>query len=446
MDFISNQAPQILEMLSALGIERFEDLLKGIDPKLQIPRPTFDDGLSELEGGRLMEHLAAKNTFTHFDHYLGAGSYEHHIPAFVGAITSRSEFLTAYTPYQAEASQGMLQTIFEFQTALGRLTGLEVANASVYDATSACAEACTMALRHTKRHKILVAQTLHPHYLEGVKQYLGHLPCKVIQVPFQSEGLLDEEALDELLDEEVAAFLIQSPNFLGSIENVKRLFDKVHAQGAVAILCANPLSYGLYASAKELGADIAVGDCQPFGLPQNFGGAYAGYMTCSEALMRQMPGRIIGRTVDKKGRVGYVLTLQAREQHIRREKATSNICTNQALCALSSLLTLLWYGKEGVPKLALTNYQRATYLKRELEKLPQVQGLNLAPYLNEFTLKLNRPIKSVLQYFRMHGIEAGVDLSRFYPELTDHLLICVTETKNKDQLDHYLKTALEILG
>lgn len=442
MDYISNQEKQNREMLSSLGIASVEELFQVIPAKLRLPRPSEDDGLSELEGMRLMESIAAKNTFPAFENYLGGGAYEHHVPALVGAICSKSEFLTSYTPYQAEASQGMLQAIFEFQTAMCALTGLDVSNASLYDGASACAEAALMALRcKNERRKILVAQSLHPHYQAVIRQYVGAPHFEVEGVPFLEDGSLDCERLKELLDSSIAAVLVQYPNFFGSIDDLKSISAMAKEAGALTILCANPLVYGLYASAAELGADIAVGDCQPFGIPLQFGGPYAGYMTCRQELIRQLPGRIVGETVDVDGKKGFVLTLQAREQHIRREKATSNICTNQALAALASLVGLLWYGKQGIKNLALTNYQRTAYLKAQLESINGVSFLSKGPFLNEFVIKFERPLKQVLEHFRKNGIEPGIDLSRFYPEMKDCLLVAVTETKNKQQLDHYYETA-----
>lgn len=448
MDFVSNKAFQIEEMLQYLGVGDFEDLLEDIPKELRLKTPLEDDGFSEFEGVQLMEELAKKNTYPNFCSYLGAGSYEHHIPALVAGICSRAEFLTAYTPYQAEASQGTLQAIFEFQSAICALTEMDVSNASVYDGASACAEAVLMCLRHFKsrRKKVLVAASVHPHYVGVLKQYLKYQDAEIVSLPFSSDGLLQQEFLDEQIDDSVAAFLIQSPNFLGVLENVQSLLPKVKEVGALSILCANPLSYGLYASAGELGFDIAVGDTQPFGVPLSFGGPYVGYMACKDKLVRQLPARIVGQTVDAEGKKGYVLTLQAREQHIRREKATSNICTSQTLAALSSLITMLWYGKQGLRELALTNFQRASYLKDRLVSLPGVEGFTHQAILNEFVIRVPKPINEVFEGFRKHLIEPGISLASFYPHLDQHLLIAVTETKSKEQLDHYLSVAQKVLA
>ncbi len=445
MDFISNQSPQIEEMLKAIGIKSIDELFAAIPPALKLKPPADDGGMSEYEGLRLMEGLAAKNFFPSFENYLGAGAYEHYIPALVGAVCSKSEFLTSYTPYQAEASQGMLQVIFEFQSAICALTGMDVANASVYDGASACAEALLMALRLQKsRTKILVAESLHPHYRGVINQYLGSHDCRIEWIHFNQAGQLELALLDRQLDDQTAALLIQSPNFFGRMEAVKELSARARERGVLTILCANPLAYGIYASAAELGADIAVGDCQPFGLSLDFGGPYVGYMACRQELVRQLPGRLVGETVDVQGRRGFVLTLQPREQHIRREKATSNLCTNQALAALASLVAILWYGKEGVPALALTNYQRAAYLR---EKLTDINGLQVngqCPIFNEFVVEFKRPINEVQAYFRAHGIEPGLALGRYFPSLASCLLVAVTETKSQAQLDRYVCIARQL--
>lgn len=435
MDFISNKEQQIQKMLDVIGVDRVEALFSCIPESLRIPKPLFDDGMSEYEGMKLMEALAWKNTYPFFDNYLGAGAYEHHVPAIVNAICSKSEFLTAYTPYQAEASQGMLQIIFEFQSAICALTGMDVSNASLYDGASACAEAALMALRaKPDRNKILIAKSLHPHYREVVDQYLKGRGFLIEIIPFQEDGRMHGSQMQQQLDEQTAAILVQSPNFFGIMEDVKEWSQQAKTFGALTIVCANPLTYALFSSASELGADIAVGDSQPLGLPLQFGGPYSGYISCKVDLMRQLPGRIVGETQDYQGRYGFVLTLQTREQHIRREKATSNVCTNQALAALASLITLLWYGKEGLKKLALTNYQRAAYLRSGLS-----QESSLIPCFNEFLFKCPRPISDLLLHFRKYQIEPGLDVGRYYPEFKNHLLVAVTETKSKEQLDKYLE-------
>lgn len=447
MDFISNKEPQIEEMLKAIGLQSIQDLFESIPSALRVKRPIQEDGLSEYEGLRLMEELAAKNNYPSFENYLGAGAYEHHIPAIVQAICSKSEFLTSYTPYQAEASQGMLQAIFEFQSAICALTGMDAANASVYDGASACAEAILMALRLNKpRQKLVIAESVHPHYRAVVQQYLTSHQCPIDWIPCDARGGLDEKKINQTVDMETAAVLVQSPNFFGVLEPVRAITEKAKQVGALTILCANPLAYGVYASAGELGVDIAVGDCQPFGLSLQFGGPYAGYMACRESSIRQLPGRLVGETVDAHGKRGFVLTLQAREQHIRREKATSNICTNQALAALASLVAILWYGKVGVAALALTNFQRAAYLRQQLSSIRGVDVDVHAPIFNEFVVGFRQPIERVQTHFRQRGIEPGIDLGRYYSFCEGHLLVAVTETKTQAQLDRYVSVAKELVS
>lgn len=429
MDFASNQAAQIESMLNKLGIESIEDLFEAIPASLSLPPPATDDGLSEMEGLRHIESLAAKNTFSRFDNYLGAGAYEHYIPALVPAITSKSAFLTSYTPYQAEAAQGLLQATFEYQTTICALTGMDVANASVWDGAAAAAEAVLMALRiNPGKRKLLIFETVHPHYEAVVRQYLHRYSIEIKKVPFDpatGQAFFQPEA-------DVSAVLVQSPNLLGVIEDMKSICQKAEA---IVIQIGNPMAYGLYAPPGETGVDIAVGDTQPFGIPLNFGGPYAGYMATKSIHQRQLPGRLVGEAKDSKGRVGYTLTLQAREQHIRREKALSNICTNQALSALSSLIAILWYGKEGIQKLALTNFQRASYLK---SLLPSTLS---GPIFNELAVGFKKPLKEVLEGFRKAEIEPGWPC----PLLKNHLVVAVTETKTKAMLDRWAEVAHDYL-
>ena len=442
MDFVSNKAPQHKEMLKEIGVERFEDLLAGIPHDVLCETPSEDDGLSEYETIRFMEELSNKNTFQHYTSYLGAGAYDHHVPSVVSSICSRGEFLTSYTPYQPEVSQGMLQAIFEYQSSICALTGMDVANASLYDGASACAEACLLAIRSRKKgKKLYIAASLHPNYRKVIEQYIQYQEIELIEIPYTDEGLLDLSSVLHTIDDSIIGVLVQSPNFFGNIEDLKPFFSKVKEYGGLSILCSDLLSYGIFSSAAELGADIAVGDSQSFGLPLNFGGAYAGYIACKKPYMRQMPGRIVGETVDLEGRRGFVITLQAREQHIRREKATSNICTNQALAALSSLIAISWYGKQGVYDLALTNFQRCSYLKEELMKIKGITVVNPQCTFNEFIVKFSAPIKNVIEIFNENSIIPGLHLGTYFSEYENCLLIAVTETKQKKELDKFLEVA-----
>lgn len=442
MDFISNREEQNRHLMAALGIESMEELFSGVQRSLLRSRPVSDDGLSELEVLRLLEGTAEKNRFPLFDQYLGAGAYQHHVPALVQAVCSKSEFLTAYTPYQPEISQGMLQAIFEYQSVICALTGMDMANGSLYDGAAACAEAILMALRHhPQRRRVVISSLLHPHYRQVINQYLSSHDLEVKTVGYDAEGQLDLAGLSRVLNDQTAAVLLQSPNFLGFLEPVKEVFEKADQVSAVRILCANPMSYGLFSSARELDADIAVGDSQPFGLPLQFGGPYVGYVAVREGFLRQLPGRIVGETVDSNGKRGFVLTLQAREQHIRREKATSNICTNQTLAALASLVAMLWYGPEGMRRLALTNYQRTAYLRQKLSEIPGIRLFGTAPVFNEFALFFDRPLVRVLRLFRKERIEPGLPLGRYDRRWVGALLIAATEMKSKEQLDHYIEVA-----
>lgn len=438
MDFVSNQVDQQEEMLRKIGVSSINDLFSSIPESLFRAAPKDDDGLSEQETVAEVAALAGENTYPQYDSYLGAGAYSHYIPAVVGAITSRSEFLTSYTPYQPEVSQGLLQAIFEYQSVLAVLTGMNVSNAGVYDGASACAEAVMMAIRAKKdKRKIVISEGLHPAYLQVVMQYTRGICGQVVIAPLK-EG---KTYLDTSL-EDAACFLVQSPNFFGVLEESKNLARRARESDCLYIACGNPISYGLFPSPGEFGADIAVGDCQPLGMPLQFGGPYAGYMAAKTELVRQLPGRIVGQTVDLSGKRGFVLTLQAREQHIRREKATSNICTNQALASLAFLVTTLWYGPKGLKKLALTNYQRAHYLGSRLAKLPGFSVME--PYFNEFTLKLPCSAEKAIERFREREILPGVPLQRFFPEMNHHLLVSVTELKTLAQLDRFIEVAKEV--
>lgn len=438
MNFISNSEYQLKSMLEAIGVDSVDALFASIPAGLRLPAPKSDDGLSEFEGVQRLERIGRSNRYGDFVAYLGGGAYEHHIPAIVPFICQKSGFLTSYTPYQAEASQGTLQVIFEFQSAVCALTGLDVSNSSLYDGATACGEALLMALRLQRdRSRILAAETVHPHYCAVATQYLAARGYELVTIPMGDGGRIDAQAAQELLDEKTAAVLIQSPNYYGAFEEFRLMAARAKQVGALSIVAANPLSYGLFASAKEQGADIAVGEMQPFGISLSFGGPYCGYIACREELVRQLPGRIVGETIDRDGRRGFVLTLQAREQHIRREKATSNICTSQQLCALAALVTILWYGKVGVEELALTNYQRANYLKGQLGKIPGIRVVTDGATFNEFLLQFDQPIEKVIASFRLHGILPGIPVAG----VKNGLLVAVTETKSKEQLDHYIEVA-----
>lgn len=436
MDFVASSEEQQKSMLHSIGLSQIEELLAHLPKSLTVEKPTQDDGLSEAEGLAFMQQLAAKNSFSSARSFLGAGSYDHHIPAIVPAILSKSEFLTAYTPYQAECSQGMLQAIYEFQTATCALTGLDVACASLYDGPSAAAEALLMALRHNKRTKVLIADSTAPNTVAVVKQYLGGLP-----VDIELHGF---EELEKHLDSEVSAVLVQSPNFFGHLEELSALEKQIHEKGALLVLASNPLAYGLFQSASDQGADIAVGDLQPLGLPMGYGGPSAGYLSCRKELVRQLPGRLIGESVDTEGTRAYTITLQAREQHIRREKATSNICTNQTLCALASLITLSYYGEEGFSALSRRNYENTAYLKEKLQQVGVKVLFSERTHFNELLVEFPIPAQQALEHFRKAKIEAGVPIHADFPHYKNALLVAVTEKKTQAVLDEYIEIAAQL--
>lgn len=442
MDYISNTDKEREEMAKAIGIQSIEDLFEDIPKKLLLKERGLDDGLSELEAKVWMQKLADKNSYPSFDSYLGAGSYDHFIPSFVRAICQKSEFLTSYTPYQAEASQGMLQALFEFQSSITALTGLDAANASVYDGATAAGESALMALRVKKpRDTLIVFESIHPLVQAVICQYVLSQGFKIKTIPCDNMGKCDLETFRKEINETIAGVIIQSPNFFGRLEDAKGIFEEAKRFESLAIHLSNPIAYGLFSSAKEVGADIAAGEMQPLGIPPQFGGPYAGYMACTQDLIRQMPARIVGETVDSEGKRGFILTLQAREQHIRREKATSNICTSQSLSALASLLTLLWYGKEGLKRLAETNFKKANYLKNQLS---HISGLTLPTegvYFNEFPVLFPIEDKKVFEHFKAEKIIPGASISSLYKGTKKGWLVNVTEKKNLTHLENYLLKA-----
>jgi glycine dehydrogenase subunit 1 len=421
-------------MLAAAGAKTFDDLLEGLPKELLRPRFDLPASLTEMELSRHMEELASRDHLA--QSYLGAGAYEHYVPASVWALALRGEFSTAYTPYQPEASQGTLQSIFEFQTFVSELFGLEVANASMYDGASAAAEACLLALRHTGRTDVLLPETVHPQTRQVIQTYLAHSGARVETLACPG-GVLEPEALRGALSDRTAAVLLQNPNFFGGLETrARELADLAHGAGALLIASSYPVALGLVSPPGEYGADIAVAEGQSLGLPLGYGGPYVGLFACRPELMRKMPGRVVGQTVDVDGRRAFVLTLQAREQHIRREKATSNICTNQALCALASTIHMSLLGREGLRKLADLNFQKAHYLARELERrgFPR---LHAGPFFNEFAVKCPVPPERIVETLSRERVLAGLPLGQYFPALKDHLLVCATEIKTRADMDAF---------
>lgn len=424
------------EMLDTLGIQNVEELFTNIPDEVRFKGElNVSKALSEPELVSYFQGLSNKNVnFSTHANFLGAGVYQHYIPSVVNHMLLRGEFFTAYTPYQPEISQGELQAIFEFQTMVCELTGMEVANSSMYDGPTSLAEAAMMAAGHSGKQKIITSRTVHPEARGVLKTYAYGQDVQLLEVGNTSNGVTDLAALEAMLDEETAAVVVQYPNFFGNVEDLVELEKLVHGKGALLIVSSNPLSLGVLEAPGKLGADIVVGDMQPFGIPASFGGPHCGYFATSAKLMRKMPGRIIGQTKDENGKRGFVLTLQAREQHIRREKATSNICSNQALLALAASISLSSLGKQGVQEMAMMNLQKAHYAKQAA----QAKGLEVvfsAPFFNEFVVKLSKPVKEVNKALLNAKIIGGYDLGLDYPEMSGHMLIAVTELRTKDEID-----------
>ncbi len=428
---------EIQEMLSVIGVSSVEDLFAPIPTELRAATFNIPPGMSEFETYGRMQAIAGDNT-QGMTNFIGGGFYDHIIPSVVDHLSGRAEFYTAYTPYQPECSQGTLQALFEYQTAICRLTGLDVSNASLYDGGTACAEAAMMALRVTGRNKIVVDGCVSPFSRQVLKTYLFNLDVEVVEIS-PLNGLLNRAELAALLDDSVAAVLVQNPNFFGSIEDFSALAGQIHGAGALLIGSVYPISLGILKTPGEMGIDIAVGDGQSLGNPLSFGGPSFGFIAAIKKYIRNMPGRIVGETVDRNGKRGYVLTLQAREQHIKRHKATSNICSNQGLCALRGLIFLSSVGKEGLAELARLNRDKAEYAKAQLTAISGVTVLQSAVTFNEFTLVLPKKADDVVLGLLAQGIAAGVPLGQYYAGSENCLVVTVTEKRTKKEIDLFVK-------
>jgi glycine dehydrogenase subunit 1 len=441
--YIPNSPEEQLSMLRDIGCDRIEDLFEQVPENLKLTGPIgIGRPLSEPELLGYFRDLASRNAID-YQSFLGAGAYSHFIPTVIDPLISRSEFLTAYTPYQPELSQGTLQYIFEFQTMLCQLTGMDVANASMYDGSTAVAEAILMAERVTRRSKFVIADTVHPQYREVVSAYTRNLGHEVIVAAPGETGAIDPVSLR--VDKETAAIVVQSPNFFGCIEDLQAIADAAHESGALLVVAmSEPLSLGILKSPGDCGADIVVGEGQSFGIPLSFGGPYLGLFASLEKYVRQLPGRLVGEAYDSQGNRGYVLTLSTREQHIRREKATSNICTNQGLFALMATIYLSTMGRGGVQEVARHNLQKAHYAASQIAALDGYELKFTAPYFNEFVIRTPRPASEILKGLLEKQIVGGLALDRYYPDLRDSLLMCVTETISKGAIDR-LVTALSTL-
>ncbi len=431
------------EMLNAIGTRTFEELVNHVPKEIRTKTLALANGLSELELSQHVALIAEKNKPTSKQvSFLGGGSYHRYVPAVVPSIVSRSEFATAYTPYQPEVAQGSLQAIYEFQTAICLLTGMDVANASMYDGPSACAEAALMAARLTNRDKIIVAETVNPEYAMVSQTYTNSCGLSYHLLAMQ-EGATQIAASD--LDENVACVIVQYPNYFGCLEQLSGIAEVVHKNGSLLVVVTEPISLGLLTPPGEFGADIVIGDAQPCGNYLSFGGPSAGYMACRQDFIRQMPGRLAGATVDNRGQRAFTLTLQAREQHIRRAKATSNICTNQALNALAMLVYLTYMGPNGLHDLANIGLQRAHALAAKLTAITGVRLLFNQPFFNEFAITTPLPAGQVLNELKKLQILGGIDLSTVYPNLNNAVLIAVTEMNSVEELDKYAETLSHVI-
>jgi len=445
MRYLPNSGSDRAAMLKATGRSSVEEFFDRIPDELRFNgRLDLPGPLSEPEILDFFRQAASRSTREYVS-LLGAGAYRHYAPVSVNALLSRGEFFTAYTPYQAEISQGTLQAMFEFQTLMTQLTGMEVGNASLYDGSTATTEAVLMAMRLTRRQRVLLARTLHPEYGEVLRTFIRHQGTAILQVPWEDSGQLDLCQLEAMLNAETAAVVVQSPNFFGALERTSRIAEAVHRCGALLIVSiAEPLSLALAKPPGE--ADIVCGEAQSFGLGVAFGGPYVGFLTAKEKFLRQMPGRLVGQTVDSEGRRGFVLTLATREQHIRREKATSNICTNQSLCALAVTIYLSLLGKHGLRTLAEQNLAKAHYAARQLAAIPGVSTPFGGPYFNEFVVRTPCDADGLLADLQKHRIIGGLHLERFYPELKNHLLVCVTEMVGREAIDRTVEAIRRAAG
>ncbi len=440
-DYCPNTQAEIREMLAAIGVNSVEELFGPIPQALRAKSFDLPEGMSEFELLQRLAELAGKNA-QKLSSFIGGGYYDHLIPAVVDHLASRAEFYTAYTPYQPECSQGTLQGLYEYQTAICRLTGMAVANASLYDGGTALAEAAMMALRITGRNRLVIDGGISPFSRQIVKTYLANLAVEFVEID-QQQGVTDRVALLAALTDQTAAILVQNPNFFGSLDDLSDIAEEAHGKGALLIASVYPIALGLVQSPASMGADIVVGDGQSLGNPLSFGGPSFGFIATRKEYIRNLPGRIIGETVDKTGRRGFVLTLQAREQHIKRHKATSNICSNQSLCALRGVIFLSSLGKDGLVELARLNYDKSEYAKEKLGAIKGVAVLNIAATFNEFTLALPQDAAALVEKLLQQGIAAGVPLGSYYQELAHCLVVTVTEKRSREEIDA-LATAMEV--
>jgi glycine dehydrogenase subunit 1 len=437
MPYIPNSDNDRQQMLDKMGVLSIDGLFKSIPQNLRLSDPlALPTPLSEPELVRHMEELANQNNPGGIS-FIGGGVYNHFIPPVVWSLVMRPEFATAYTPYQAEVSQGTLQAIYEFQTHICRLTGLDVANASLYDGATAVAEAALLATNHTRRNRILISGTVNPAYLDVLKAALFGRELEIVTIP-ASNSTTDSDQISNLIDDKVACLILAQPNFFGCLEDVEKYELAIHSAGGLFIMVVDPISLGVLKTPAEYNADIAVGEGQSLGIPANFGGPLLGLFACKKEFVRKIPGRLVARTTDTDGDTGFVLTLQTREQHIRRDKATSNICTNEALCATAATIFMSLMGKQGLPRMARLSSERAHYLAQKISELDEYKVWSKTPFFKEFVFESTVPPNLIVSEMASVGISAGIDLSRIYPSLKHHILVSTTEMVSCDDCDRYV--------
>lgn len=436
MNYTPHTERDIQHMLNVIGVASTDDLFAPVPESLRLNALNLPPGISEMEAMAFAQSLTDQSE-TPLS-FLGGGAYDHFSPSVVDAIISRGEFFTAYTPYQPEVSQGTLRAIFEFQSMICELTNMEVANASMYDGASALAEAVLMSVRLNNRTRVLLPRSLHPFYRQVVATYVRGIDLELVDIPWSDSGTLDIAALKRELNDNTAAVVVQNPNFLGVLEHLQEVGDLVNNTRTAFIACVNPISLSAIRPPGDFGADMVVGDGQPLGLPLSYGGPYVGFFASREAHMRKMPGRICGQTIDVDGKRGFVLTLQTREQHIRRERATSNICTNQTLCATAATVYLSSVGPQGFREVGELNWHQSHRALQALTSLDGVRQKFSGPIFNEFVLETDRKASDILTALQHRGIEAGIDLGRFYPALENCILTCVTEKRTDADIDRLI--------
>ncbi len=444
MTYIPHTEDDRRAMLSAIGVERIEDLYRAVPEEVRFPELNLPEAVSEMEIMWEVRALSEANLeVQHVSCFLGAGAYNHFIPAVVDHILRRNEFYTAYTPYQPEISQGTLQAIFEYQSLMCNLTGMDVSNASHYDGATALAEAVILSLNHHrgKRRKVIMSPAIHPQYRQVMRTYTKGMGLTLVGDEVLENGAVE---LATLLDEDTTMVAVQYPDFFGRVEDFTALGEACHVSGALLCVVANPIALGLLKPPSEFDADIVVGEGQSLGIPLSYGGPYIGFFTTREKFVRKMAGRLVGETVDDRGQRGYVLTLTPREQHIRREKATSNICTNQGLMALATVVYLSLMGKQGLPKVAELCYRKAHYAAARIDELDGYSLWHKGPFFHEFVVACPRSVKEINESLLSYDILGGYDLGQDYPGLKDHMLIAVTEENNKEEIDDLVDALEEV--